>query len=185
MIGLCGMARSGKDSFFNYSKAIFGELGVHTVRVAFADALKEECNDFLRDNVGISSFTEDPVEKMLIRPFLVTYGTHLRRKINQSCWISKVKPKVNGLISSGLVPVITDVRYENEVEFVKKQGGVIIHISRSGVKPPNEEEKTMDPKLKKLADIKLSWPTLGDDEEGYTSYIKENAMENSNDLRAV
>ena len=159
LLGLSGVARSGKDTFFSFIE----EEGVKCKRIAFADELKQECLRFLLDNTGISAFTEDPEEKEIIRPFLVTYGTHIRRKLNPYCWIDKVNNKAKNLISSSILPVITDVRYENEAKWVHDMGGKLIHVSRTegnnNINPSNREEEENDPILIKKADAHVNWPT--------------------------
>ena len=92
IIGVTGFARSGKDTFYQESSKLLSRA--NCFRYAFADALKQESDDFLKKNVGISAFTEDSEDKELIRPFLVTYGTELRRKLNPNCWISKVEEMI-------------------------------------------------------------------------------------------
>ena len=162
IIGLCGAARSGKDSFYTFSKDIFKSNGILTERIAFADELKQECLKFLKDNTGLSPFTKDPKEKEIIRPFLVTYGTHIRRKLNPNCWIDRINKKAKNLISEGIVPIVTDVRYPNEADWIHSLGGKVIHISRFGIEPINTEERENDPILKNKADETLSWQTFGD-----------------------
>ena len=64
-----------------------------------------------------------------------------------------------------IIPIITDVRYPNELEWIKnKHNGVVIHITRKGVKPANEEEKKNNSFLKKNADYRILWPTFGENE---------------------
>ena len=172
IIGLCGAARSGKDSFYTFSKEIFKSNGIVTARLAFADELKRECSKFLEDNTNISPFTEDPKEKEIIRPFLVTYGTHVRRRLNPNCWIAKVNAKAKNLILEGVVPVVTDVRYPNEADWIHSLGGKIIHISRSGTEPINKEEKENDPILKSKSDEALRWETFGNSITLYKWAIK-------------
>mgnify|MGYP003326149020 CR=1 FL=1 len=92
IIGVTGFARSGKDTFYNYSTKALNRAKCY--RYAFADALKEECDSFLQANLGISAFTEEAQEKELIRPFLVTYGTEIRRKLDPFCWIKKVEASI-------------------------------------------------------------------------------------------
>ena len=87
IIGVTGFARSGKDTFFKESSKLLSKAQCH--RYAFADALKHESDDFLKKNVGISAFT-DAEDKELIRPFLVTYGTELRRKIDPIAGLKKL-----------------------------------------------------------------------------------------------
>ena len=173
VIGISGLARSGKDSFYLMSKELLPRLG-HSQkirRLAFADELKNECDEFLSKNTGISAFTEINSEKEIIRPFLVTYGTHIRRKLNKRCWIDKVESKL-GSKNEDIV-FITDVRYKNEIDWVHSLGGHTVHIQRAGIVPPNEEEKLNDPILKKNSKHELHWDDFSEGNiEIATSQIK-------------
>lgn len=162
ILGIAGVARSGKDTFYSFIPP-----SIKAKRLAFADALKEECDAFLKENVKISSFTTNVDEKEIIRPFLVTYGTHLRRKLNPFCWISKIEKKATMLIEEGVIPVVTDVRYKNEADWIHKMGGKLIHITRTKgderstyiIPPSNIEEEENNPILMENADELLTWPT--------------------------
>ena len=161
MLGLCGVARCGKDTFFHSIRA----SGATCNRIAFADALKSECDDFLLSNIGISAFTSEGAEKEIIRPFLVTYGTHLRRRLDRDCWVKKVEPKTKQMIHDGILPVVTDVRYKNEADWIHKMGGKLIHISRTlthgeRLHPANPEEAENDPILKLASDAAIKWDTF-------------------------
>lgn len=165
-IGLCGLARCGKDTFFSIVKEYFSNKGYQPYRLSFADILKEDVNEFLWEKTGINAFTEDPIEKELIRDFLVAYGTKLMRRIDENYWISKVEQNLRpappfGEMPSPL-PVFTDVRYLNELKWIKSLGGSIIHIEREGILPPNEEEIKNDPLLKKIANINFYWENFSD-----------------------
>ena len=173
IIGLCGNARAGKDTFFNISRDLLNESKVFTQRFAFADALKQESDDFLTSNLGISAFTEKAKEKELIRPFLVTYGTHLRRKLDPDCWIKKIEPDVLSAMVQGQTPVITDVRFGNEADWVHSLGGVMIHIKREGFGPANNDEAENEPILIEKSNQLVQWPTLGEDVDEYTSIIEK------------
>ena len=172
VIGITGFARSGKDTFYNYSSKILDKA--NCTRYAFADALKDECDSFLKDNVGISSFTEDLVDKEFIRPFLVTYGTHLRRKKDPNCWVKKVERLIQENISdsSKNFVFITDVRFKNEAEWVKSLGGYIFQITRDGFGPANEEEHVQSALIKPLVDFHVMWPTLEENIDSCIKYIK-------------
>ena len=167
VIGICGVARSGKDTFYEALKHCCPKQTLH--RRAFADALKEECQEFLLQHVGISPFTQDEHEKQLIRPFLVTYGTYLRRKIDPDCWIRIVENSINDSPGNEIF-VITDLRYENELDWVKEKYGIVIHLSRSGIRPANQEEELNDPLLKKKATLQISLPTF---KENYLEKCKQ------------
>lgn len=156
IIGITGVARVGKDTLFTSIKEL--NENMNFTRLAFADELKKECDEFLMKNIGISAFTENEEEKLIIRPFLVTYGTHVRRKLDKACWIKRIKESMSG--SGNKYFVITDVRFPNEAEWIKNQGGKIIHLSRDGVLPANDDEKINDPILNSLADFKIKLPTF-------------------------
>ena len=157
LIGISGLARSGKDSIYLKCKPVLRSMGYSVKRVAFADCLKSECDELLSKYTGISAFTEDTKEKEIIRPLLVTYGTHIRRKLNKNCWIDKIDEMVKSFIKDNIVTFVTDVRFENEINWVHDLGGLSVHISREGVKPPNQEEAENNPKLKNLSSLKLRW----------------------------
>ena len=159
ILGITGVARVGKDTLFTCIKEI--NKGIKFSRLAFADELKKECDDFLIKNIGISAFTEDESEKKIIRPFLVTYGTHVRRKLDKDCWIKKIEPMVSKERNKCFV--ITDVRFSNEAEWIKKMGGLVIHLSRDGILPANDDEKINDPILRNIADHKIKLPTFNED----------------------
>lgn len=156
IIGISGLARSGKDSFYNLSTPFLDERGIKHKRLAFADELKNECDPFLKKNIGISAFTEVNKEKEIIRPLLVTYGTHIRRKLDPNCWINKIEPKIRKQKEVDLF-FITDVRFKNEIDWVHSMGGTSIHVQREGVLPPNKDEEENDPILNSCSNFKVSW----------------------------
>jgi hypothetical protein len=171
LIGLCGAARSGKDSFFAYSRETLELDGVIAKRFAFADALKGECDEFLWSHTRISAFTSDEEEKDIVRPLLVAWGTNIRRRLDRNCWIKKIEPEVKSSINDSCLPIITDVRYPNEADWVHDLGGIVIHISRSGINPANKEEAENDPILKEKSDLKMHWRTLGKNSNAYKDTI--------------
>lgn len=160
IIGISGVARSGKDTLANNFVNIFKSLGIKAKRYAFADELKREVRPFLKKKIGIDPFTKDDEEKKIIRPFLVAYGTNIRRALNKDCWIQTLK----SYIKQDEIAIISDVRYENEAEWVK-ENGFLIHIARLDkdnnlIAPPNVEEAENDPILQAKADISYVWQTV-------------------------
>ena len=161
-IGLCGAARCGKDTFYSIAREYLSNLGYQPYRLSFADILKQDVNEFLCEKTGINAFTEDPKEKELIRDFLVAYGTKLMRRIDENHWISKVEEtihfpsRLHALPTS--IPIFTDVRYLNELKWIRETLlGTIIHITRAGTLPANEEESKNDPVLQTHSDLHLVW----------------------------
>lgn len=166
MIGISGAARCGKDTFANSLVEFFALSGIASQRFALADELKHECREFLWKTLRIDSFTSDDREKAIIRPFLVFWGTDVRRKMDENCWIEALEknaPKDKLLI-------ISDIRYPNEQEWIKKSGGVSIFIERvqdgKPIEDANENEKKYNPILRENCDYCFTWDTVADKEYG-------------------
>jgi len=100
------------------------------VKLAFADALKQEI-------IRATGVTLSDIEthKELFRPLLQVWGTEFRRKWNgDDYWISKVRLATDSAPDNALV-VVTDVRYPNEVDFIRKRGGYLVQVVRPECKP--------------------------------------------------
>ena len=169
LVGICGLARCGKDSFYNFSKPFFESAGKKHKRYAFADALKQEADELLTKYVGISAFTEKQIEKEIIRPFLVTYGTHIRRKLEPDCWINKIQDDVLADLDQEIYVFVTDVRFENEIDWIHEMGGETVHITRSGNIAPNQEELDNDPILKNKSRNHIQWNDFEDEDMNQVS----------------
>lgn len=164
MIGLSGYARSGKDSAEAIIRARFTGLGARSARFAFADALKRMADPFLQKTLGISAWTKVSEEKKIIRPFLVGLGESCRA-LDPSFWVKKLAPSILASIEKQLfMPIITDVRYKNEAEWVKSLGGIIVYIGREGVGPANDEEARTVPEVAAMADHKFFLPNFREDQ---------------------
>ena len=175
IVGISGNARCGKDTAFLAIKEIFEENSIE--RVAFADALKEECLEFLQKHTGLSTFTSVDREKEMIRPFLVAYGTNIRRELDPNCWIKSIEGKIDKDKSTDLF-VVTDTRYINEAEWIKSRGGMLIHINRDGINPANKEEEFNSPKLASSADITIDMPTFKNEYRKKCKDIIKKQLEN-------
>ncbi|NVM34339.1 MAG: hypothetical protein HWN81_02010 [Candidatus Lokiarchaeota archaeon] len=158
IIGICGNARSGKDTLANNIVEILKEQGIKSKVLSFANELKESVNGFLIEKTGISAFTEDEEQKKLIRPFLVCWGTDIMRSINDNIWIEKL----NNNLCSDCVNIITDVRFENEINWIKEMGGLSIFIERDGVNPANKYEEENNKKLSRVVDLRFHTTTFED-----------------------
>jgi len=105
LVGLSGKFCAGKDALGDYLIEKY-----HFRRVSFADKLKSVCVD-LFGMVGKD------------RTLLQDVGTALR-KVDELVWIKypfkSVKDNEN--------IVITDVRYRNEFDYIKKKGGYMIRL---------------------------------------------------------
>ena len=165
IIGISGVARSGKDTLANHFVNIFKSLDIKAKRYAFADELKREVRPFLKKKTGLDSFTQKDDEKKIIRPFLVAYGTHIRRALNENCWIETLSK----FLKQNEIAIVSDVRYKNEADWIQ-ENGFLIHIARLDkennlVKPANDEERENDPILQAQANLSYVWQTVEDSKE--------------------
>ena len=171
LVGITGFARSGKDTFFSCASSYLDSINETSIRYAFADILKSECDSLTRQYAGISCFTSNDEEKALIRPLLVAYGTHLRRQLNPNCWIDRIRDDVGRALDSNHYVFITDVRFENEAQWILSEGGLVINVCREGVGAANPDEAEQSQLIKPLLASSLTWPTYGGSSlvQGYPS----------------
>ena len=133
VIGFCGYAKSGKDT----AAQVLIEEG--WIRVAFADALKDDLFWLMqRHETGVSRdwFIRN---KEPLRPLLVEYGRAMR-SVNPGHWTDRVRFRLAAAAAAGDRCVITDVRYVNEAAMIREMGGMVIRVERVGVAPANAEE---------------------------------------------
>ena len=86
------------------------------------------------------------------------------RKKDDLHWVKKVEQRTSQYMEKDIVSIITDVRFPNEIDYVHKMGGKVIHLTMVGNKPANEYEVKNDPLLKEKADYKLEWEHYGEGE---------------------
>ena len=174
ILGLSGVAGSGKDLFFELLNSKINNLK----RYALADKLKEDVFDFCIQQYDIDPLKCSRDEKNMVRPFLVSHGNIKRKISNGRHWINGLTKIIqedlaDGLIKSTDVICITDVRYgefkKDEVYWLKNElGGSLVHISKYRMKnkkrryhpPANLAETVNDPRLVESADYKIKWPEL-------------------------
>jgi hypothetical protein len=185
VIGISGVARAGKDTFASILTTQLKAAGKSVDKFAFADALKQDCDDFCKKKLGISAFTQVPAEKLIIRPLLVWYGDAKRKQSNGRYWVDIIERQVKA--SKADYCLVTDVRYDfyekDEISWVKdERNGVVVHVSRwwfeptnanlmgsidkcgpitmhqkMFVQPANDHERENDPKVKAKADCVIEW----------------------------
>ncbi len=164
MIGISGLARSGKDTLAkNLAKIITSELGLEVKTLSFADKIKWQMKDVINDHYNISPYTEDTEEKQIIRDILVSHGETMKKIYGETIWADLI---INNIKNSKdkFFPIISDVRFDFEAKRVKENDGLVVHISKIGNQPPNEIEAKNDPLVQKVADICHSWPEYEPDD---------------------
>ena len=158
IIGIAGNAGSGKDTLGENFESILKDQGIKSQRLSFAHELRKSVDKFLIEQTGISAFTSDKKEKSLIRPFLVCWGTDIMRKINDDIWVEKLEPS----LYDNHVNIITDLRFPNELKWLKSKKGLSVMIKRSGVDPANDYEKVNNEEMSKDVDLNFEMGNFQD-----------------------
>ena len=134
VIGLSGKIGSGKDTVCEMIAE--AHPGAKFLRIAFADALKEEvataCGvavDYLNQN------------KPLFRPMLQWWGTEFRRAQDADYWIGRAAAKMAA--SDASLVIVTDVRFVNEAQFVRGAGGMLVRVHRPGCAAGRHSSETI------------------------------------------
>lgn len=193
-LGISGKARVGKNLFADIATNILKQKhGLTCKSWALAYYLKDDCEQFIKDKLGLSVWTEISEEKSIFRPMLVWYGDVKRKQSKARYWIDKLKEDV--LKSPADVNIITDIRYavneKDEHYFIQNElEGKLIHLDKfhydpyveenTGncktkfyVSPANDHEKINDPIVKEYADIKVEWEDqIATGSVPYTSLLK-------------
>lgn len=140
IIGISGKKRSGKDTVYELIRMCKQSDGVNPIRAAFGDQIKEEV-------AGATGVDLDHIEehKERFRPMLQWWGADFRRHYKgESYWLDKMLAKME-TIAGREVLVITDVRYPNEAELVKRAGGIMLRVEReTGLKDAHSSENLLD-----------------------------------------
>jgi dephospho-CoA kinase len=167
LIGIAGVAGSGKNTFAEIIKKVFESNGFEVNCLSFAKKLKEEVAEVSKDMYGIDTTNCTREEKNLVRPLLLAHGAIMREKTKGQYWIDGIKD----LVSNDKINIITDVRfceYEcDEVDWIQSNNGIVVHITRffeeNGeriyISPDNEYERRNNKILKNRANYSFSWPT--------------------------
>jgi len=145
IIGLLGKKRSGKDTAADY----LASNNKNIIKTAYAAPLKDACKllfNLTDDQVnGDSKETQDDYWKVSPRQILQFVGTDLFRKeiskllvdinIQDKFWTENLKKRyVDDLNKNkSVIYIVSDVRFQNEVDLIHELGGKIIKISRDSI----------------------------------------------------
>lgn len=160
LIGIAGKAESGKDTFAEYLKAhylkmiyepdrnrIESKLTSSILIKHFADPLKEAA-------MAAFGFTEDEVYttegkktinefwKNTPRYFLQKLGTECFREIfGDNFWLRRAELEIEKDFLDysppfGIIHIFADIRFENECDWIRNRGGLVIHMKRPSLSHP-------------------------------------------------
>lgn len=139
LYGISGRKFSGKDTTGKHLCEKYGYI-----RLAYADALKEACREIFgfsdEQLYGSLKETDDEFWKTSPRKILQYVGTDLFRDqlsnvvpdLGKNIWVKVVEKKILDIWKENPKQgiVITDVRFPNEVDAVRKLGGTVLRVTR-------------------------------------------------------
>ena len=143
IIGFCGFQGSGKDTAaniliqdYNFVKVSFSSKLKDMLAILFSwdramlegdttesRLQREVVDEWWSQKLNIPKFTP--------RYALQYFGTDLfRNQFNENIWLLAVEKQLSAMLQNQNI-VITDCRFPNEFELIKKYGGKIIYIQRN------------------------------------------------------
>lgn len=139
LIGLTGYAGTGKDTV----RAILQDRGY--IGLAFADPIRSMIRTLLTDS-GIGDEWMDyrehkeqviPALGVSYRHMAQTLGTEWGRNLQPDFWLRLAGAYMDDIYNDGDEThfVISDVRFENEADWVRARGGVIWRVHRAAATP--------------------------------------------------
>jgi hypothetical protein len=154
LIGISGLKNSGKNTVAN----IIQEIHPQTEQFAWADKVKEATlilNPYLiifdeyEPSSLLSEVTHHGWDKVKqcpeVRQFVQHLGTDVGRKMfGEDVWINALLPQISH--HRDRIVLITDVRFENELQTIIGLGGFNIQVTRPGhISDGHDSEQELPP----------------------------------------
>jgi hypothetical protein len=125
VVGLVGRKRSGKDTVALFARDLLPGVNV----LSFADPLKKACKHaycLSDEQLEATKDVVDPRWGMTPRDMMKDLGCKYFRHADPEHWTKNMGVRMQGVDNV----IITDVRFQNEASFVKKNGGILVHVTR-------------------------------------------------------
>lgn len=144
VIGVSGKKRAGKDHAYQEFKALeYCSIPpiISVERLSFGDGLKEEIATLILKPIFGITFSQSLDESMrdTLRPLWQVWGTEIRRQLSgEDYWVQKVRQQIQSIEARTpsdqcTVVVITDVRFQNELDFILEQPyHSVVRVDRRG-----------------------------------------------------
>ena len=126
LIGLTGKLGSGKDYIaHNLIIPIIEKLKYRYLQCAFADQIK--INVMTKYNINYNDVYVNKTAQS--RQLLQIEGTDIARSQDVNIWVNYINNWIKVHEMRGIsVYIISDVRFKNEVEFIKEHNGIMIKV---------------------------------------------------------
>lgn len=149
LIGLHGKARSGKDTVGNFLVETYKDHYTESFAGPLKDAaaaafgiprncfdepeLKEQSDDqWLVSPRKIAQFLGTEMFRDTVKNLIPNIGNNFWIERLERRLLNKYEPEDQGPWEPHFTCVITDVRFQNEYDWILSNGGIIIHLTRAG-----------------------------------------------------
>jgi len=166
IIALAGRKQSGKTSACEFIQKVYSQIvGKNSAIYNFADPLKQLCVDILGLNHNQCYGTDDDKNElvncvwpdtnknMTAREVLQYIGTDVFRKIQYNVWADATIRRIKD--ENLPLSLIADCRFPNEVEAIKKAGGIVIKLNRNKYDSTHPSETSLDTKNYDISNFDL------------------------------
>lgn len=138
LIGLAGPALVGKSTM---AEMLCREYGFE--EKAFADPLKESL--MALTGLGRKYFYDQNFKHkhhqligMSPRKLMQLFGTEfVRNTIRKDFWVERMRHELSGAVGS---QVISDIRFNDEADLIRSQGGIVVILKREGIEDESGHE---------------------------------------------
>lgn len=141
IVGLTGFAGSGKDTAARHLAEALEARQKRTKCLAFADPIRAALmamgvpHRYMEER----DLKEQPVPGLGVsyRHLAQTLGTEWgRQQVDPNLWVSFLEQRLLGLAMVHRLPnvlLLTDVRFQNEADWILQQRGLLVRVERQGV----------------------------------------------------
>jgi len=135
LIGISGKKRTGKNTVAGIIKSL---TNLSVKEFSFADELKKDVSRMCKTNIAAIE-----TNKELYREMLQAWGMYKRKSVGSDYWIAQTFQNI--LNDESNIAIITDVRFRNEYEYIRKIGGLLVRVSRdTGLIDQHPSETELD-----------------------------------------
>jgi hypothetical protein len=143
-VAISGKSGTGKDTVAKLLEQEFKELHLTCKSIAFANPIKEMAmimfpqikrswlygSSSLRDTI-ISGANDSNGKPLTCRRLLLDLGTSVGRSYNDNIWLDNLSTLINKKLKNYDVIIVMDARFENEINFLKKEGFSCVRVLRN------------------------------------------------------
>tara|TARA_R110000868_G_scaffold18531_6_gene81328 strand:+ start:1796 stop:2542 length:747 start_codon:yes stop_codon:yes gene_type:complete len=115
-------------------------FNINSTKVYGTDEQKNTITEIKWENMP--EYNGGKTGNMTIREFLQHFGTNVMRKIKNDIWVSDTIKRI--LFEDSQVAIIPDVRFPNEVDAIKENGGIVLRLTRDIYRDGHKCEASLD-----------------------------------------